>query len=175
MFSRVCVLSVWPSHLLSSIWGVTMVCIQFIGPVIILIYCYGRIALMLTRRLGSNLESTSSTPDVENVIKSKFLKARYNTIKTVLLVGICFIICWVNDEVYYLMYNLGYDADWNGTYFKFCVAMIYMNCTINPIVYLVSYQDYHRALREFCSRSKWKTDKRDVENTSSTSTSTYLN
>ena len=90
-----------------------MVCIQFIGPVTILIYCYGRIAWMLTRRLGSNLESTSSSPDVENAIKSKFLKARNKTIKTVLLVGICFIICWVNDDVYYLMYNLGYDADWN--------------------------------------------------------------
>ena len=152
-----------------------MVCIQFIGPVIILIYCYGRIAWVLTQRIDSNLESTSSTSDVEDAIKRKFLKARNNTIKTVLLVGICFIICWINDEVYYLMYNLGYDADWNGTYFKFCVTMIYLNCTVNPIVYLVSYRDYHRALREFCSRSKWKTDKRDVEYTSSTSTSTYLN
>ena len=61
---------------------------------------------MLTRRLDLNSESTSSTPDVENAIKSKFLKARNNTIKTVLLVGICFIICWVNDEVYYFCTTL---------------------------------------------------------------------
>ena len=65
------------------------------------------------------------------------------------------------------MYNLGYDADWNGTYFKFCVAMIYLNCTVNPFVYLFSYQDYHRALREFCL--KQKSAKRDHENTSSIS------
>ena len=150
----VCVTSVWPSRLLSSIWGILIVCIQFIGPVIILVYCYGKIAWILTRRIDSNLEISSSTSEVENVIKSKFLKARNNTIKTVLLVGICFIICWVNDEVYYLMYNLGYNADWDGAYFKFCVAMIYVNCTINPFVYLISYRDYHRALREFCSKRK---------------------
>ena len=154
VYKMVCATSVWPSLLLSSIWGVVIVCIQFIGPVIILVYCYGRIAWILTRRLGSNLQSTSSTSDVENLIKSKFLKARNNTIKTVLLVGICFIICWVNDEVYYLMYNLGYNADWDGAYFKFCVAMIYLNCTINPFVYLVSYRDYHRALKEFCFKRK---------------------
>ena len=150
---------------------VLTVCIQFIGPVIILIYCYGRIAWILTKRIDSNLENTRSTSNVEDAIKSKFLKARNNTIKTVLLVGICFIICWINDEVYYLMYNLGYDADWNGTYFKFCVAMIYLNCTVTPIVYLISYQDYHRALREFCFKSK--THSRDVESTSSVSTNTY--
>ena len=150
---------------MSSIWGVTMVCIKYIGPVVILIYCYGRIAWILTKRIDYNLKTTTSTSEVKDAIKLKFLKARNNTIKTVLLVGICFIICWVNDEVYYLMYNLGYEADWNGTYFKFCVAMIYLNCTVNPIVYLLSYQDYHKALREFCSRSKWRTTRRDVENT----------
>ena len=123
-----------------------------------------RIAWILTRRIDSNLEIGSSTSEVENVIKSKFLKARNNTIKTVLLVGICFIICWINDEVYYLMYNLGYKANWDGAYFKFCVAMIYVNCTINPFVYLVSYRDYHRALREFCS--KRKAVGRNVESTS---------
>ena len=150
----VCATSVWPSRSLSSIFGVLIVCVQFIGPVFILVYCYGRIAWILTRRIHSNFEIACSTSDVDNIINSKFLKARNNTIKTVLLVGICFIICWINDEVYYLMYNLGYDADWDGAYFKFCVAMIYLNCTVNPFVYLVSYRDYHRALREFCSKRK---------------------
>ena len=163
----VCATSVWPSRLLSSIFGVVIVCIQFIGPVFILAYCYGRIAWILTRRIHSNLEIASSRCDVDNIINSKFLKARNNMIKTVLLVGICFIVCWVNDEVYYLMYNLGYDADWDGSYFKFCVAMIYVNCTVNSFVSLVSYRDYHRALREF--RSKRKSIGRNVESTSGVS------
>ena len=170
VYSRLCALSVWPNRLFSSIWGVLVVCIEFIGPVIILVYCYGRIAWNLTRRIDSNLGTGNTPSEVKNKLNSKFLNARNNTIKTVLLVGICFIVCWGNDEIYYLMYNLGYDADWNGTYFKFCVAMIYLNCTVNPFVYLFSYQDYHRALREFCL--KQKSARRDHENISSISKGT---
>ena len=127
-----------------------MICIQFICPVIILIYCYGRIAWTLTRRIDSNLGTDTSTSEVENKTSNKFLKARNNTIKTVLLVGICFILCWVNDEVYLPMYFLGYDVDWNGWYYRFCISMVYLNCTINPFVYLIKYQDYQRALKDFC-------------------------
>ena len=126
-----------------------IVSIQFIGPVIILVYCYGKIAWILTRRIDSTLQTDGVASKTENKIKTKFTTARNNTIKTVLLVGICFIICWVNDEVYYLMSNLGYEVDWNSTYFKFCVTMIYLNCTVNPFVYLIKYQDYQKALRDF--------------------------
>ena len=152
-FSGVCVAaSVYPSTLFSGIWVSVVVCIQFIGPVIVLIYCYGKIAWILTRRIDSNLENNG----IESNINSKFIMARNNTIKTVLLVGICFIVCWVQSEVYYLMDNLGYDADWNGTYFKVCVTMLYLNFTVNPFVYLIKYQDYQRALREFCFKGKYQ-------------------
>ena len=145
----VCVTIGWSTRLLSSIWGVALVFIQFIGPVIILVYCLGRIAFTLTRRFDLNLETDNSTSKVKSKTSNTFLKARNNTIKTVLLVGICFILCWVNDEVYLLMYFLSYDANWNGLYYKFCISMVYINCTINPFVYLIKYQDYQRALKDF--------------------------
>ena len=126
-----------------------IVCIQFIGPVIILIYCYGKIVWMLTRRIDATLETNGPTSAGKSGRNNKFFTARTNTIKTMLLVAICFIICWVHDEVYYFMYNLGYDADWDGIYFKFAITMINLNCTVNPFVYLIKYQDYQKALREF--------------------------
>ena len=150
----VCVTSGWSSRLLSNIWGVVMVCVQFLGPVTILVYCYGRIAWTLTRRIDSNLGKESSTPKLAIKVNNKFLRARNNTIKTVLLVRICLIVCWLNDEVYLLMYFLGYDVDWNGLYYKFCMIMVYVNCTVNPFVYLIKYQNYQRALRKFCGMSK---------------------
>ena len=145
--------------------------IQFIGPVIILIYCYGKIAWILTRRIDSNLENNGRASAAESNINNKFIMARNNTIKTVLLVGICFIVCWVHDEVYYLMYNLGYNADWNGTYFKFCITMIYLNCTVNPFVYLIKYQDYQRTLREFCFKEKYSREESQIVSTVSIRTS----
>ena len=52
------------------------------------------------------------------------------------------------------MYFLGYDVDWNGLYFRFCIIMVYINCTVNPFVYLIKYQDYQRALKSFCFMSR---------------------
>ena len=124
-------------------------------------YCYGRIVWVLTRRIDSKLDKMEISPQrnssdnkMQTVIRDKFQLARQNTIKTFLLVGLCFIICWSNDQIFFLMFNLGYDVDFNGIYYKFGVLMVFLNCTVNPFIYLLKYRDYQHALREFfgCDR-----------------------
>ena len=46
------------------------------------------------------------------------------------------------------MHNLGFEADWNSTYFHFTVLMVIINSTVNPFIYLIKYRDYQEALRE---------------------------
>ena len=163
----------WPSVLLSSIFGVILIIIEFVIPLIILVYCYGRIVWILTRRITSN--SQNGDGQIQSTHSDKFQLARTNTIKTFLLVGICFIICWSNNSVYYLMYNLGYDADWNGNYFQFTVFMVFLNCTINPFIYLIKYQDYHVALRKLfgCDKQK-KREESDTNQSSISSTNSSI-
>ena len=120
--------------------GILTVVLAFIIPLLILIYCYGRILWALTKRLDSKLNSPGSQSDVFEV-------ARRNTLKTFLIVGICFIVCWSNNQIYFLLDYLGFPADWNSTYYKFTTLMVFSNCTVNPFVYLVSYRDYQTALR----------------------------
>ena len=147
----------WPSLLFSSIFGVYMITMQFFIPCVILIYCYGRIVWILTRRIDTNLQGNDTHT-------GKFLLARKNTIKTFLLVGLCFVICWSNNSFYYLLFNLGYKADWNSTYFHFTVLMIFLNCTVNPFIYLIKYQDYQAALRKlFGCEKKRRADYSDMK------------
>ena len=122
-----------------------MVSVQFFIPFLILVYCYGRIVWVLTRRIGSSIGDYNAADNVQ----SKFQTARTNTIKTFLLVGICFIICWSNNQIYYLMYLLGFDADWNSIYYRFTILMIFLNCTVNPFIYILKYKDYQVSLRDF--------------------------
>ena len=130
---------------------------------------------MLTRRVefkfnGSN-DMASST---ENIMNSKFVLARTNTIKTFLFVGIFFVICWSFDEIFYLMYNLGYNSDFNSTFYKFSVLMVFLNCTINPFIYLFKYQDYQQALKELfgCKRQNMGEDSELRRDHSSSGTAT---
>ena len=80
----------WPSVLFSSIAGVFFICIQFIIPFLILAFCYGRIVWVLTRRINRN--SLKDKTSIQIPQDDKFQLARTNTIKTFLLVGVCFII-----------------------------------------------------------------------------------
>ena len=147
MIAGVCQLyDIWPG-VFYSIFGVVVQFILFILPLIILVYCYGRIDWVLHNRI--NIKTTESQCNVGD----KFQLARKNTIETFLLVGLCFIICWSQNQVYYPMYNLGFDADWDGIYYKYTILMIFLNCTVNSFIYLIKYEDYQKALKNFiCCR-----------------------
>ena len=149
----------WPTLLSKSIWGVYVIIVSFFIPIIIRIYCYGRIPWVLTRRIDSKLGSSASN--------YTFHVARTNTIKTFVTVGLCFVICWSNNQIYYLMYNLGYNVDWNSTYYNATVYMVFLNCTVNPFIYLIKYRDYQKALRHLLCRKKL--DSHNVSITSVTS------
>ena len=120
---------------------------QFILPLIILLYCYGRIIWMLKGRIDSNFSNSGNKSD-------KFQTAKKNTVETFLLVTICFVICWSNNQINYLMYNLGYHINFNSVYFKLTILMVFFNCTINPFIYLIKYQDYKVALKAFIGYKK---------------------
>ena len=141
--SGVCVIyDVWPG-VLYSLFRLLVQLIVLILPLIILIFCYGRIVWVLHSRISDK------TTDSQSNQADKFELTRKNTIKTFLLVALCFFICWSQNQVYYFMYNLGYKADWDSTYYKNTVIMVFLNCTVNPFIYLIKYQDYQKALRNF--------------------------
>ena len=54
------------------------------------------------------------------------------------------------------MYNLGFEADWNSTYYQFTVLMVFLNCTINPFIYLAKYRDYQIALMKLFGQGETK-------------------
>ena len=135
------------------LYGVFVFCITFLVPLIILIFCYGKIVWVLSRRIDSNLSGVKN---------DKFELAKTNTIKTLLIVALCFVICWSNNQVYYLMYNLGFNINWNSSFYQSTVVMAFLNCTINPFIYLAKYQDFQTALKSLCGCRK-SVDGRDTE------------
>ena len=115
-----------------------------------MMYCYGRIVWILTRRINSKFNETESNDKIGKIQNKtgvdKFRVAKTNTIKTFFLVSISFFVCWVNNQIYFLLSNLGYEINWNGTYYQFTVLMVFLNCVVNPFIYLIKYKDYQEAL-----------------------------
>ena len=156
----------WPSDTFKTVFGFCLITIQFFIPLMVLIICYSKIVWILTRRINNNLlKPQSDINNSENLSKSvdnakrvtqsthpgmdKFQLARRNTIKTLFIVGLCFIIWWSQNQVRYLMFNCGYELDFNSTYHQFTILMVFLNCTVNPFIYLIKYRDYKEAFKTF--------------------------
>ena len=150
---RCVVYDVWPGVWQNVFGLLVQLFALFILPLLILIFCYGRIIWVLHSRITTRKSVSQSNQ------RDKFELARKNTINTFLLVALCFFLCWSQSQVYYFMYNLGYKADWDSTYYKNTFIMVFLNCTVNRFTYLIKYQDYQKALRNFiyCGKEESKT------------------
>ncbi len=94
-------------------------------------------------------KSTSIRKKENDPQNDVFEKAKKNTLQTFLIVALCFVLCLCQNQTLFFMYNMGYKLDWNSTYYIFTVLLLFVNCTVNPFIYLVKYQDFQIALREF--------------------------
>ena len=139
-------LAFWPSSTFQTAFSVFVLFLEFIIPLAILVYCYGRILWTIKKRIGSNMSK-------ENTQTAKFELARNNVIKTLLIVVFFLFICYLGIEVLFIFFNLGFEVDWNSGYYKFTTIMVFLNCTINPFIYLINYKDFQKALmRQFQCR-----------------------
>ena len=93
--------------MIKSVVGVFTVFVEFLLPLVIPVYCYARILWIIKARIGSNMGS-------EDTQRAKFELARSNLIKTLFIVAFFFVICFLGKEVYYLLYGLGFEVDWNS-------------------------------------------------------------
>ena len=172
----------WPNETLRTTWGITVLFIHFFIPVFILVFCYGNIVCMLSRRISTNdihLQNQNSNININSgkqmvdSHKDKFQLARRNTIKTLLIVGCFFFLCWVQCQVVYMMHNCGYEVDFNGTYYHYSILMVFLNCTVNPFIYLFQYRDYQIAFRKLIRFRTRDKDRRQNHSSSAMPTKVF--
>lgn len=144
--NETCTRWIWPTSQLQSIMGFAEIIVLFFVPLAIIIFCYGSITCVLSARINNN-QQFSSGQQIDPAMNT-FQQAKRNTLITFAIVAFCFVLCWSPNQILYLMYNLGYSLDFSSAYFNFTVLMVFLNCTINPFVYLFKYRDFQVALRE---------------------------
>ena len=154
---------IWPSDVLQSGVGVLIVFISFLIPLMILIYCYGRILWVLRERIDSNLDKGGMSQSL-----AKFHKAQKNVIKTLFIVVLFLVFCFSYSEVFYLLYHLGFSMDFNGFHYNFSTVLFFFNCTVNPFIYLVNYKDFQEGLKLLLCKSKLEVRNSDITVTTST-------
>ncbi len=119
-----------------------MAVVQFGIPFMVLVFCYGTMLCKLSKR--TSLSNISQIPQTQ-----MYEKARRNVAITFCIVAFFYVFCWMPQQTVLFMSHFVYNVDWNRFSWHFVSQMIFLNCTINPFIYLTKSTHFQNALREF--------------------------
>lgn len=153
----------WSSPQARQGFGIFTIVLEYFVPLLILIFCYSHMIYLL-RQMSLVVKPTTGPADYAvNQASAYRFNARKNIIKTLLWVSICFVFCWTWNQVYFLLMNLGYELYTDTAFYKFTVIIAFLNCCVNPIVYLVKDASFRKAARSFLKTDSFSTEETGTE------------
>ncbi|KAG2461792.1 OPRX protein, partial [Polypterus senegalus] len=136
-----------PRSYWDPVFGTCVFLFSFIIPVAIITVCY---SLMVKRLKNVRVLSGS---------KEKDRNLRRIT-RMVLVVVAVFVVCWTPIQIMVLVQALGCTLD-NGVtvaLMHFCIALGYVNSSLNPVLYAFLDENFKRCFKEFCYPSTFRTE-----------------
>ena len=134
-------LTQWASESVRLFFGISTYLFLYLGPILIHIYCYGRILYVIFRQKNFQTSSDSTKK-----------RAQIKTIKLLLIVVLAYIACFSWNMNIILLYCLGIDLDFQSWSYNLSVILTYLNCLVNPIIYVFFYKQYRQQLVKILKR-----------------------
>jgi len=140
-----------------TIYGTSNIVIFLIMPLIIFVYCYGRIVVVMRRQMrvmaGHNAEAGSSQANASQ-IQSKRIK--WNIVKTMVIVTVVFIMSWCPNNILYMVSDhIPMTSHLLVGYYP-TVFMIYLNVSLNPFIYATKHEGVRKKLADLLNRCRCK-------------------
>ena len=141
----------WPSEFARNAVGVLTFVLEYLLPLLVMIFCYSKIAWILKTKakvvpIADNSSRGNNSTNVA-VRSSLMSKARRNVIKTLFIVCLCFVACWTWNQVFFLLYNTGHEVSFTTGFYHFTVYAAFINSCINPFIYIVQLTSFRNAVR----------------------------
>ncbi|KAG7519929.1 delta-type opioid receptor-like [Solea senegalensis] len=129
------------------VFGTCVFLFSFLIPVAIISICY---SLMVKRLRSVRILSGS---------KEKDRNLRRIT-RMVLVVVAAFVVCWTPIQIMVLAQSLGFNLSslFTLVLMHFCIALGYVNSSLNPVLYAFLDENFKRCFREFCHPSPFHLD-----------------
>ena len=94
---------------------------------------------------ASTYQASHSSDKRHNPLETQNEKAKKNVAKTLAIVTACYFICWMPNKIYLILYLTGITSSL-GVLFGFTVILVFINCCINPIIYIGKYDAFRTGL-----------------------------
>ncbi|KAA8590730.1 hypothetical protein FQN60_001673, partial [Etheostoma spectabile] len=137
----------WVKDNWDPVFGTCVFLFSFLIPVAIISICY---SLMVKRLRNVRILSGS---------KEKDRNLRRIT-RMVLVVVAAFVVCWTPIQIMVLAQSLGFNLSslFTVVLMHFCIALGYVNSSLNPVLYAFLDENFKRCFREFCNPSPFHHD-----------------
>ena len=135
-----CLLYQFASIQIGRVVGGMTVFVMYFCPLSIIFATYCHMVIKLHTRVN---------PDDQN---SSMSRARKNVIRTMVIVNIGLVLCLTINQMYFLLFNLGFDLNLQSELYHSAVLLSLVNCTINPFIYVATYQAFQKALGKLIRR-----------------------
>ena len=134
---------VWESTAVRMIFHAWTVISYFFVPVIVFLFCYGRIVVVMRRQIRAmaahNVEGSVRARASE--IQSK--RVKWNIVKTMIIVSAAFVVCWSPSTFYFVVVDsVNPTITASDTYAGYyaTVFLNYLYICINPFIYAVKHE-----------------------------------
>ncbi|ELT94259.1 hypothetical protein CAPTEDRAFT_127027 [Capitella teleta] len=134
-----CVLFRWPDRKLQSTFGVVYSTGTFLVPVFFFIVAYSHMLIVLSKRVTQVAGETNT---------NKLSNAQVNVTKTMVVVTAVFLVCWTPNQIYYLLFNLGFNLRLGSPEWLVTQYLCFINCCCNPFIYAFKYDGVRSVLRK---------------------------
>ena len=158
----------WPSQTARQVYGCSVVFMRFFIPLFVFLYTYSRIAYVIHKKVKQRQNQAG-----QEGVTDRWSRGRRNAIKTMALVSLAYVLCMATNQIYYFMFSLGYPPDYTSDFYHSTVALVYLNSTINPFIYVLKYEQFIKAAKKnFCARCTSVGATNSIEDASTAGTAT---
>ena len=146
--------------------GILTICIEFFIPLAIMIIAYSLMIKSIRARVAPSAGDCTNNDSATNRKLEKSRRIQNNILRTLVLVCACFFLCWVWNQIYFLLFNLHIHANFRSPFYHFTVYAAFINCMINPIVYAAQYKDFqNQVMKLFSCKSNTSIDDAPTKST----------
>ena len=159
----------WESPEARMIFGAYGTFSFFVLPVILFIYCYGHIVVVIRRQMRVMAgHSEGSSQMNANQIQSK--RVKWNIIKTMIIVSVTFIICWIPNTIYFMIVDNTTQTTNLFIGYYFTIFLGHLNICMNPFIYAIKHEGVKEKLADMmiCHKCKGPTAVGDNSGSSNT-------
>jgi len=128
----------------------------FLLPLVIFIYCYGRIVVVMRRQMRVMAAHNTEGHAQMNASQMQSKRVKWNITKTMIIVSAAFVICWFPNNIYFVVANNTAKTGYLYSGYYFTVFMACLNTCMNPFIYALKHEGVKERLAHLMTRLRCK-------------------